>query len=135
MDVGRSWAACDCRRIVRAHAVPRWAPDRELAFFDVVYNLLVNKEERLPDIAYFRPGGGMDQDVYVVHFRGAVPPCRSFAKIGFEDDQLLTARMIHALPSACDDDDRMTPLEQLSRQMPTDKSGAPCQENAYSRLQ
>ncbi len=27
---------------------------------DVVYNLLVNKEERIPDIAYFRPGGGAD---------------------------------------------------------------------------
>ena len=24
---------------------------------DVVYNLLVNKEERIPDIGYFRPGG------------------------------------------------------------------------------
>ena len=27
---------------------------------DVVYNLIVNKEERIPDIAYFRPGGGAD---------------------------------------------------------------------------
>jgi hypothetical protein len=27
---------------------------------DVVYNLLVNKEERIPDIAYFRPGGVAD---------------------------------------------------------------------------
>jgi hypothetical protein len=27
---------------------------------DVVYNLLVNKEERIPDIAYFKPGGGAD---------------------------------------------------------------------------
>ena len=27
---------------------------------DVVYNLLVNKEERIPDIGYFRPGGGAD---------------------------------------------------------------------------
>jgi hypothetical protein len=27
---------------------------------DVVYNLLVNKEERIPDIAYFRPGGAPD---------------------------------------------------------------------------
>jgi hypothetical protein len=27
---------------------------------DVVYNLLVNKEERIPDIAYFRPGGAAD---------------------------------------------------------------------------
>jgi TolB protein len=27
---------------------------------DVVYNLLVNKEERIPDIAYFRPAGGAD---------------------------------------------------------------------------
>jgi hypothetical protein len=27
---------------------------------DVVYNLLVNKEERIPDISYFRPGGGAD---------------------------------------------------------------------------
>jgi len=27
---------------------------------DVVYNLLVNKEERIPDINYFRPGGGAD---------------------------------------------------------------------------
>ena len=27
---------------------------------DVVYNLLVNKEERIPDIGYFRPGGGTD---------------------------------------------------------------------------
>jgi TolB protein len=27
---------------------------------DIVYNLLVNKEERIPDIGYFRPGGGGD---------------------------------------------------------------------------
>ncbi len=27
---------------------------------DVVYNLLVNKEERIPDIGYFRPGGTAD---------------------------------------------------------------------------
>jgi len=27
---------------------------------DVVYNLLVNKEERIPDIEYFKPGGGAD---------------------------------------------------------------------------
>ncbi len=27
---------------------------------DVVYNLLVNKEERIPDIGYFRPGGAAD---------------------------------------------------------------------------
>jgi Tol biopolymer transport system component len=27
---------------------------------DVVYNLLVNKEERIPDIGYFKPGGGAD---------------------------------------------------------------------------
>ena len=27
---------------------------------DVVYNLLVNKEERIPDLSYFRPGGGAD---------------------------------------------------------------------------
>ncbi len=27
---------------------------------DVVYNLLVNKEERIPDIAYFKPGGAAD---------------------------------------------------------------------------
>ncbi len=27
---------------------------------DVVYNLLVNKEERIPDIEYFRPGGSAD---------------------------------------------------------------------------
>jgi hypothetical protein len=27
---------------------------------DVVYNLLVNKEERIPDITYFKPGGGAD---------------------------------------------------------------------------
>jgi hypothetical protein len=27
---------------------------------DVVYNLLVNKEERIPDIGYFRAGGGAD---------------------------------------------------------------------------
>jgi hypothetical protein len=27
---------------------------------DVVYNLLVNKEERIPDIGYFEPGGGAD---------------------------------------------------------------------------
>jgi hypothetical protein len=27
---------------------------------DVVYNLLVNKEERIPDIGYFKPGGAAD---------------------------------------------------------------------------
>jgi TolB protein len=27
---------------------------------DVVYNLLVNKEERIPDISYFKPGGAAD---------------------------------------------------------------------------
>lgn len=27
---------------------------------DVVYNLIVNKEERIPDIGYYRPGGGAD---------------------------------------------------------------------------
>lgn len=29
---------------------------------DVVYNLLVNKEERIPDIGYFRSGGGADPE-------------------------------------------------------------------------
>jgi hypothetical protein len=43
----------------------RNTPERLLAQqdaedLDVVYNLLVNKEERLPDIGYFRPGGGVD---------------------------------------------------------------------------
>ena len=43
----------------------RSTPDRLLAQqeaedLDVVYNLLVNKEERIPDIGYFRPGGGAD---------------------------------------------------------------------------
>jgi hypothetical protein len=36
---------------------------------DVVYNLIVNKEERVPDIAYFRPGldPASSDDVQVVH--------------------------------------------------------------------
>ena len=43
----------------------RNTPERQLAQqdaedLDVVYNLLVNKEERIPDIGYFRPGGGAD---------------------------------------------------------------------------
>jgi hypothetical protein len=43
----------------------RNTPERLLAQqdaedLDVVYNLLVNKEERLPDIGYFRAGGGTD---------------------------------------------------------------------------
>ena len=43
----------------------RNTPERLLAQqdaedLDVVYNLLVNKEERIPDIGYFRPGGGAD---------------------------------------------------------------------------
>jgi Tol biopolymer transport system component len=43
----------------------RNTPERLLAQqdaedLDVVYNLLVNKEERIPDIAYFKPGGGAD---------------------------------------------------------------------------
>ena len=33
---------------------------QEAEDLDVVYNLLVNKEERIPDIAYFKPGGGAD---------------------------------------------------------------------------
>ncbi len=33
---------------------------QEAEDLDVVYNLLVNKEERIPDIGYFRPGGGTD---------------------------------------------------------------------------
>ena len=33
---------------------------QEAEDLDVVYNLLVNKEERIPDIGYFRPGGGAD---------------------------------------------------------------------------
>jgi Tol biopolymer transport system component len=43
----------------------RNTPERLLAQqdaedLDVVYNLLVNKEERIPDIAYFKPGGAAD---------------------------------------------------------------------------
>ena len=33
---------------------------QEAEDLDVVYNLLVNKEERIPDIPYFKPGGGAD---------------------------------------------------------------------------
>ena len=33
---------------------------QEAEDLDVVYNLLVNKEERIPDIAYFKPGGDAD---------------------------------------------------------------------------
>jgi TolB protein len=33
---------------------------QEAEDLDVVYNLLVNKEERIPDISYFRPGGQPD---------------------------------------------------------------------------
>jgi hypothetical protein len=43
----------------------RNTPERQLAQqdaedLDVVYNLLVNKEERIPDISYFKPGGQAD---------------------------------------------------------------------------
>jgi hypothetical protein len=43
----------------------RNTPERLLAQqdaedLDVVYNLLVNKEERIPDIGYFKPGGAAD---------------------------------------------------------------------------
>jgi hypothetical protein len=33
---------------------------QEAEDLDVVYNLLVNKEERIPDISYFKPGGAAD---------------------------------------------------------------------------
>ena len=33
---------------------------QEAEDLDVVYNLLVNKEERIPDIGYFKPGGAAD---------------------------------------------------------------------------
>lgn len=38
----------------------RLLAQQEAEDLDVVYNLLVNKEERIPDIAYFRAGGGAD---------------------------------------------------------------------------
>jgi hypothetical protein len=38
----------------------RLLAQQEAEDLDVVYNLLVNKEERIPDIAYFQPGGQPD---------------------------------------------------------------------------
>ncbi len=35
---------------------------QEAEDLDVVYNLLVNKEERIPDIGYFQPGGAADAE-------------------------------------------------------------------------
>ena len=41
---------------------------------DVVYNLIVNKEERIPDIAYFRPGADPASDnVRLAHARAGIP--------------------------------------------------------------
>ncbi len=38
----------------------RLLAQQEAEDLDVVYNLLVNKEERIPDIGYFKPGGNAD---------------------------------------------------------------------------